>query len=143
MVPESELFVNGVEPGDVIQGALGDCWFLGPLSVIADKTELLNKIFITTAINDYGVYAFQFFKAGRWFPVIIDDFVPVDAKTGALVYAHCKDPTELWVPLVEKAYAKLHSCYEAIESGTETNAFLDLTACPPEERLVAVSIYSF
>lgn len=26
------LFVDGVEPGDVIQGSLGDCWFLGPLS---------------------------------------------------------------------------------------------------------------
>jgi hypothetical protein len=52
------------------------------------------------------------------------------------MYAHCKDTNELWVPLVEKAYAKLHSCYEAIESGTETNAFLDLTGCPPDERLV-------
>jgi hypothetical protein len=56
MVPKGELFVNGVEPGDVLQGSLGDCWFLGPLSVVADKAELLNKIFITTAINNYGVY---------------------------------------------------------------------------------------
>jgi len=34
---------------------------------------------------------------------------------------------ELWVPLMEKAYAKLHRCYEAIESGSIAPGLMDLT----------------
>jgi hypothetical protein len=54
---KSAMFVNGVEPGDVIQGSLGNCWFLGPLSVIATNSDLLMNLFITTSLNEYGVYA--------------------------------------------------------------------------------------
>ena len=43
------------------------------------------------------------------------------------MYAHCLDPREIWVPLVEKAYAKLHGSYEAIESGSIASALIDLT----------------
>jgi hypothetical protein len=68
------------------------------------------------------------------FPVIVDDYLPVNATTGNLIYGHCLDKKEMWVPLFEKAYAKLHGCYQSIESGTEGTAFLDLTGFPPEER---------
>ena len=36
-------------------------------------------------------------------------------------YGHCRNEAELWLPLLEKAYAKLHSCYEALEGGSEVN----------------------
>ena len=55
LAKEPALFVNGVEPGDVLQGSLGDCWFLGPLSVVASHTDLLMKLFVTTTINQHGV----------------------------------------------------------------------------------------
>ena len=32
IAPNPQLFVDGVESGDVIQGALGDCYFLGAIS---------------------------------------------------------------------------------------------------------------
>jgi hypothetical protein len=39
----------------------------------------------------------------------MDDRLPVgDSSSPKLVFARCKDENELWVPLVEKAYAKLH-----------------------------------
>jgi len=39
---------------------------------------------------------------------------------------------QLWVPFLEKAYAKSHGCYSAISGGHIAEAFLDLTGAPTE-----------
>ena len=51
-----QLFVDGVEPGDVIQGALGDCYFLGSLSTIATRKDLLKPLIIKYEPKS-GLYA--------------------------------------------------------------------------------------
>jgi hypothetical protein len=39
----------------------------------------------------------------------------------------CSDPQEFWVPLIEKAYAKLHKCYEKLNGGKMAEGMVDLT----------------
>jgi len=63
------------------------------------------------------LYVIRFFKNFQWVYVIIDERVPVDIKTKLPVFGHCISPHELWVALIEKAYAKLHGCYENLISG--------------------------
>jgi len=123
---DAKIFVNGVEEGDVIQGALGDCWVLGALAVVATSTDNYIEHMFVKQRPDVGYYAIKFFKSGEWKTVEIDDRLPC-YPSGQLYYASCKDPTEFWVPIVEKAYAKLHGSYEALEGGSISDGLKDLT----------------
>ena len=40
---------------------------------------------------------------------------------------NCRDSNEMWLPLIEKAYAKLHKTYENLNGGKMTDAMVDLT----------------
>ena len=39
--PNSSFFSGGISSNDVVQGALGDCWFIGALSTLATRDKLL------------------------------------------------------------------------------------------------------
>jgi hypothetical protein len=45
----------------------------------------------------------------------------------ALYFAQCSDPNETWLPLLEKAFAKAHGDYWALESGFVGEGIEDLT----------------
>jgi len=82
-------------------------------------------------LRKYGMYVFRFFKNQGWRYVIIDDRLPCYNKTYGdkdLVFGRCRSTNEFWVPLIEKAYAKIHSCYEALISGFIDDGLTDMTA---------------
>ena len=124
-----DLIKDGLAAGDVAQGELGDCYLLGAMSSIAsrnllgplikpgvDPRECINKGFLT----------FLLYKFGEWVEVSVDTLIPCNEESMP-IFAHGKDPSELWVPLLEKAYAKLHGSYEALDGGSVSAALVDLT----------------
>ena len=96
---------------DVSQGRLGDCYFVASLAAIADK----NPEAIRAMITDHGdgTYTVRFHEGGA---VKVDNQFPL--KDGKPAYAGLGDVgvdgPELWVALVEKAWAKLKGGYEMI-----------------------------
>jgi hypothetical protein len=61
--------------------------------------------------------------------VIVDDYVPVDPKTGKAAFARSRGD-EIWMCLLEKAWAKLHGSYCMIVSGGADKVFPSLTNKP-------------
>ncbi|UPQ99272.1 calpain-type cysteine proteinase [Chloropicon primus] len=127
---------GGFKPSDVLQGAVGDCWFLSGLAVIAERKDLVKRIFPVTQRNDEGVYECKFYIDGQWESVVVDNVLPVDEERKPAFAKLSKKKSELWVPLLEKAYAKVHKSYDAISGGFVSEAMFDLTSYPTEVILV-------
>ena len=121
------------KPDDVKQGALGDCYFLSALATIAERPELLQKLFPVHEV-DRSLFAVKLFHNGAFRTIVLDDYFPATQRN--FKYAHGEgfenSGRSLWVMLLEKAYAKLHGSYKAIEGGFESEAMADLTGGVPE-----------
>jgi calpain-15 len=64
---------------------------------------------------------------GKWLTIDMDDYIPYNYDIPAFSYAV---QNELWVMLLEKAWAKMYSSYKRIEAGFPEEALHDLTAAP-------------
>jgi hypothetical protein len=123
------LFIGGIEPNDIDQGVLGDCYLLCALACIAEFPLLVEDAFSLEQYPELGLYRVLVCKNGWWQVVIVDDFLPT--KHGHPCFARNREqPNELWVSLMEKAYAKLHGSYSAIKSGDAALAIADMLGAP-------------
>ncbi|KAJ9447957.1 Calpain-B [Diplonema papillatum] len=144
-----EHIVKTIEPADIDQGALGDCWFLAAVASCAEWPEqLIVPIFRdatklrrdAASYNEQhraevaaGAFRVRLAKHGWWKWHIVDTYLPVQPlnEPGGPCFARNKqEPNELWVALLEKCYAKLHGSYVAISGGDPAVALADLTGFP-------------
>jgi len=130
------LFTDGVHPDDIDQGQLGDCWFLCAVASVAEFPAKIKDMFShpngehkAGAEQSLGLYRVTLNKHGWWTCVIVDDYLPCIANKPCFAKNDC-DPAELWVSLLEKAYAKLNGSYSAITGGDALHAMSDLTGYP-------------
>jgi hypothetical protein len=127
------LFRGDPTPGDVLEGALGDCFFISAVSVLCRRPQLIRQLFISDGLSSEGVYAIRLFLDGRWRVVVIDDMLPCNSQTGLPAFGHTHHPGELWLTLLEKAYAKLYGSFAAISGGNVSEALRDLTGCAVQD----------
>jgi hypothetical protein len=125
-----QVFENGIEAADILQGGLDDCWFLSSLAALAEYPDLVKALFppCSREYNDSGVYFVRFCKNGLWTSVRVDDYIPCFPGSGPVFTR--SHGNELWALLAEKAYAKLHGSYVGIQSGQSYEALMDLTGAP-------------
>lgn len=92
------------------------------IDVVIPKDQSFDK-------SEYaGIFHFRLWRFGEWIDVVVDDFLPVDPESNQLVYCHNnKDTNEMFGPLLEKAFAKLNTCYEFLDGGDSVDALIDMT----------------
>ncbi|KAJ0055645.1 hypothetical protein NL108_006531, partial [Boleophthalmus pectinirostris] len=132
---DPRLFVDGISTRDLHQGSLGNCWMVAAISCLASEPSLWKKVIPDHTEQEWnpkrpdlytGIFHFRFWRFGRWVDVVVDDRLPVSAD-GALLFCRSATPREFWSALLEKAYAKLNGCYEALEGGNTAEALIDFT----------------
>ncbi|XP_040572029.1 uncharacterized protein [Lepeophtheirus salmonis] len=128
-----QMFVGATNRFDINQGELGNCWFLAALSNLVEDKRYLDQVIPPDQSfhSSYaGIFRFRFWRYGRWVEVVIDDRLPT--RNGKLIFLRSIDSNEFWGALLEKAYAKLHGSYKALEGGLTIEAAVDFTGGIPE-----------
>lgn len=149
---EPSFLVDGFASSDVQQGSNGDCWWLAAAATLCSMDGLMDRVCVARDA-ECGVYGFVFHRDGEWISTVVDDNLYLRAKdfdadfddydptgekerkwkeqcqTGseALYFAKCQSENETWLPLLEKAYAKVHGDYESISGGSPGQAVEDMT----------------
>ncbi|KAI8682544.1 Calpain catalytic domain-containing protein [Fusarium sp. Ph1] len=135
---------------DLIQGASRNCWWLAALATINCRKDLMERICVARD-EECGVYGFVFYRDGEWISTVVDDNLYLtqedfdqeiydaagkkaklykkqkQSSSDALFFAKCGDANETWLPLLEKAFAKIHGDYGALDGGWAGTAVEDLT----------------
>ena len=121
-----KLFSEKIEMDDVIQGSLGDCYFLSSVANLCKFPGFIKSLFKTNNTNIDGYYEIIFNIDGKKQIVFVDDYFPVYKKNKWPCFAQ-PNGKEIWVMLLEKAWAKINGGYVNIIGGMASQALECLT----------------
>lgn len=102
---------------------------MGSLIALSENPYNIKKLFINTDYNNKGLYGVWLCESGNWKLILLDHYIP--CFNNRPCYARSKN-NELWVMLLEKAYAKAYLGYKNIVLGFSGDALKDLTGAPSE-----------
>ena len=123
-----QLFEGKIEPQDLCQGAVGDCWLVAAFACASEFPHVIRNMFLTTEYNPRGLYKIRIFdpQDERWKIITVDDRIPCKKGTKS---PHFMKPNgnEMWAILLEKAYAKHCGSYADISGGFVSWAWLSMT----------------
>jgi hypothetical protein len=125
----ARLFVRGhgdsadIDANDIGQGELSDCYFMASIAAVAEThPEAIRNLIHDNGDGTYNVTLYV--NGDRLNPanprvITVTPDMPVGAD-GRLQYGRTgrsADEVELWVLLIEKAYAQLRGGYGALDTG--------------------------
>ena len=117
---------DGLTVDDITQGELGDCYYLSALAAVAKYPKMIRGLFKTDKVSENGCYEIVLHIDGKPQIVVIDDYIPCYNTFHMPCFAQ-PNGNEIWVLLMEKAFAKVNGGYLNIIGGLERESFEILT----------------
>lgn len=123
-----QLFQGEIEPNDLCQGAVGDCWLVAAFACASEFPHAIRNLFITKEYNPRGLYKIRIYDPvhEKWQIITIDDRIPCHKGTRKPRFMR-PNGNELWAILLEKAYAKFCGSYAALDGGFVLWGWLSMT----------------
>ncbi|MCQ2818726.1 MAG: C2 family cysteine protease [archaeon] len=125
-----ELIINYTEN----KGILFDSYsqFFQAINIMKDIPGLIQQIFKTKEINQDGYYELYIYTNGEFKTLILDDFFPIIKGSVTLRFAK-PNKNELWLMLLEKAYAKVNGGYASLMTSTVSSVLKTFLGFPCEK----------
>ena len=133
-----EIFINkkyylfeereNINISDIKQGNIDDCYFISSIIGLSKEPNIIFNLFKTKEKNPNGFYEIIFFIEGKYQIIIIDDYLPVFENNELCFGKSLKN--EIWVSLLEKAWAKVNGGYANIIKGFAHHTLETLTGFP-------------
>lgn len=134
--PELKI-IGDVDPSDIHQGSVGDCWLLSGISALAEFDGAVKRLFRKTKDldkmprdNGPNFYTITLWDLTTWTEVDIkiDERLCADPN-GQLLASKPSEDGELWVCYIEKAVAAHCGGWDKLVGGQCTHAWALLTGC--------------
>ena len=122
-----QVFYKGIENDDIIQGGLGDCYFLSAIAALCKFPKMIEKLFYIKEKSQEHCYGCYYRISGIWKLVLVDDYFPCYGRYGKNFAFSSTNGNELWVVLLEKAWAKLNGNYAKAIGGEPHEVFDAIT----------------
>ncbi len=133
IIDDTYQLIRNPGPQDIIQGSVGNCYFLSVCSAISCYPNLLEKIFVTKEKNFCGIYCLNFFIDGELKKIIVDDYIPVLKYNNEPIFSKINLKSKnIWPLILEKAWAKLIGNYAKTSGGLPIYPFDVLLGVPCE-----------
>jgi len=131
--------IGDVDPSDIHQGTVGDCWLLSAISALAEFDGAVKRLFRKTPNLDQmphhdkpNMYTISLYDLRTWreVDIVIDERLCVRSDgSGNLLGAAPSEDGELWVSYLEKAIAAHCGGWDKIKGGQCTHAWSIMTGC--------------
>lgn len=117
---------NAVDPSDIQQGQLGDCWLVSAMASIAEYPDCVQSM-IEENGDMYTVNLYSY-EDQTFIPIEVNDRVPTQG--GQPMFVHATADGEIWPCLIEKAFAKISGeGYKTLSGGLQCFAFGMMKGC--------------
>jgi len=130
-------FIGEVDPNDIKQGGVGDCWLLSAISALAEFEGSIHTLFSDNGDLDslprpeFNRYKIRLYDLQKWKPVdvVVDERLLWDEKHGGIFGCKPTNDNEIWPCVLEKAVAAHCGGWEKINGGQSTHAWRLLLGC--------------
>lgn len=112
------LYKDDISIEDVKQGQIGNCYLISVLASLSQRPDLIFNVFKSRTVNPDGYYELYFYENSEKKIMFIDDYLVAFNSKYITEFQFAKpNGEELWVMLLEKAYAKFEGGYSNIIGG--------------------------
>lgn len=122
---------------NIVSGLYYDYYFLSAIYMLLQYPNIIYSLFPVYDKSGDGLYGVKLRINGRWKLVLLDDYFPLMKNQRGINYfafaSLGNNIKEIWLNLIEKAYAKVKGSYEKIQDGNIKDVFDLLTNAPVEK----------